>query len=43
MWKGFYDKLQEIKENPVTEHEAKYVIIIYFILFILLIFYITLP
>lgn len=36
MWKGFYDKLQEIKENPVTEHEAKYVI--FFCLIIFLVF-----
>lgn len=33
MWKGFYDKLQEIKENPVTEHEAQYVIIFFHLLF----------
>lgn len=25
MWKGIYDKLQEIKNNPPTEHEAQYV------------------
>lgn len=26
MWKGIYDKLQEIKSNPPTEHEAQYVL-----------------
>lgn len=25
MWKGIYEKLQEIKNNPPTEHEAQYV------------------
>lgn len=33
MWKGFYDKLKEIKENPVTEHEAKYVMFFSYILY----------
>lgn len=23
MWKGFYDKLQEIKSKPPTEHDVK--------------------
>uniref|UniRef100_A0A1I8NPS5 Uncharacterized protein n=1 Tax=Stomoxys calcitrans TaxID=35570 RepID=A0A1I8NPS5_STOCA len=23
MWKGFYDKLQEIKMNPPTEHQSR--------------------
>lgn len=25
MWKGFYFKLQEMKNNPPTEREAQYV------------------
>lgn len=25
MWKGFYDKLQEMKEQPTTERQAMYV------------------
>jgi hypothetical protein len=25
MWKGFYDKLQEIKQQPPTQHDAEYV------------------
>jgi len=27
MWRDFYKKLQEAKKNPITEHDAKYVLI----------------
>lgn len=27
MWKGIYDKLQEIKSQPPTEHDQQYVFV----------------
>lgn len=28
MWKGIYDKLQEIKSQPPTEHDQQYVFVV---------------